>query len=145
MKINTLIADDSRIFRKKIVEILQKYPVIQILGEAATGDEAILKAGELIPDLIIMDVRMPDVDGIVATGIIKKNHPEVRIIIASVHDLNEYRMAAEKNGADGYLLKRNVYNMLYPKIADLFHLSWHEGEWCTVNISRLFQDYQLNL
>jgi len=123
MKINTLIADDSRIFRKKIVEILQKYPVIQILGEAATGDEAILKAGELIPDLIIMDVRMPDVDGIVATGIIKKNHPEVRIIIASVHDLNEYRMAAEKNGADGYLLKRNVYNMLYPKIADLFHLS----------------------
>ncbi len=105
------------------MEILQKYPVIQILGEAATGDEAILKAGELIPDLIIMDVRMPDVDGIVATGIIKKNHPEVRIIIASVHDLNEYRMAAEKNGADGYLLKRNVYNMLYPKIADLFHLS----------------------
>ena len=96
MIIKTLIADDSQIFRKKVIDVLKKYTDIQILGEAETGEEAVNKALTLKPDLIIMDVRMPDMDGIIATNTIKNKYPEIKIIMASIHDLAEYRAAAKK-------------------------------------------------
>ena len=122
MIIKLLIADDSKIFRKKVIEILKKYPDIQILGEAENGEEIVNLALQLKPDLIIMDVHMPDMDGIIATRMIKEKLPQTKIIMASIHDISEYRNAASKIGTDMYMLKRNIYNKLYPAIKDIFKL-----------------------
>ncbi|NQU68100.1 MAG: response regulator transcription factor [Candidatus Marinimicrobia bacterium] len=123
MIIKTLIADDSQIFRKKVIDVLKKYTDIQILGEAETGEEAVNKALTLKPDLIIMDVRMPDMDGIIATNTIKNKYPEIKIIMASIHDLAEYRAAAKKSGADAYVLKRSIFHHLYTEIKNVFNLA----------------------
>ncbi|MFQ6609746.1 MAG: response regulator transcription factor [Fidelibacterota bacterium] len=122
MKIKILVADDSRVFRKKVIEILKKYSNLLILGEAENGEEAVNLAFQLNPDLIIMDVRMPDMDGINATAIIKKKLPQIKIIIVSIHDISEYKNAAVASGADAYILKRNIYNILHQEIKNIFRL-----------------------
>jgi DNA-binding NarL/FixJ family response regulator len=112
----TLIADDDASFRRRVKEFLASEPDIEIIGEAADGQEAILKARELEPDLVLMDVRMPGTNGINATRQIKDEMPELKVIILSIFDLDEYREAAMASGASSYVVKKCLIDELVPAI-----------------------------
>jgi len=112
----TLIVDDDGSFRRRIKELLATEPDIEVIGEAADGQEAILKARELEPDLVLMDVRMPGLNGINATRQLKDEMPEIKVIIVSIFDLQEYREAATASGASGYVIKKSLIEELLPAI-----------------------------
>jgi DNA-binding NarL/FixJ family response regulator len=114
--IRTLIVDDDASFRRYVKETLASEPDIEIVGEAADGQEAILKARELEPDLVLMDVRMPGTNGINATRQLKDEIPEIKVIIVSIFDLEEYREAAMASGASGYVVKKSLVEELVPAI-----------------------------
>ena len=105
MSIKVLIVDDHFLSRKGIVSILSAQSIFEIVGEATNGQEAFEKAKELMPDLILMDIRMPGGSGLEATGLIKAEMPYVKIIILSVSDDVQDFFEAIKKGAQGYLLK----------------------------------------
>lgn len=103
--IKVLIVDDQNLIREGMKLMLSLYDNISVSGEAANGREAIeiLNKGEI--DLILMDIRMPEMDGVEATKIIKDNYPEVKVLILTTFNEDEYIFEGLKNGADGYLLK----------------------------------------
>lgn len=99
-----LIADDHELARKGIASILRRDPAFQVVAEAATGSEAVQLALQLRPDLVLMDIRMPD-GGLEATRRIKEQLPQVRVVMVTVsHDANDL-FEAIRSGAQGYLLK----------------------------------------
>lgn len=101
-----LLADDHILFRKGLAQLLNSQPDFQVIGEAADGLEALEKARELMPDLILMDIDMPRCDGREATRLIKAEMPYVVIVVLTVSDDEQDLFAAIKNGAQGYLLKK---------------------------------------
>jgi DNA-binding NarL/FixJ family response regulator len=103
--IKVLIVDDHFLSRKGIASILAANPLFEIIGEATNGTEALARAKQLIPDLILMDIRMPDGNGLEATRLIKAAMPQIKIIILSVSDDVQDFFEAIKLGAQGYLLK----------------------------------------
>ena len=104
-KTRVLLADDHDLLREGLVVILASQPDMEVVGEASDGMEAIVKAKELRPDLILMDIQMPACDGLEATRQIKKELPETTIVMLTVRDEEEKLFEAIKNGAQGYLLK----------------------------------------
>ena len=112
----TLLVDDNAGFRRSLKEFLAWEPDIEVIGEAADGQEAILKARELKPDLVLMDLRMPGISGIDATRQLRDEMPELKVIILSVFDLQEYRDAARASGANGYVTKGSLFEELLPVI-----------------------------
>ena len=104
-KIRVLLADDHHLFREGLANILKSQPDFEVVGEASDGLEATIKANQLSPDLILMDVTMPVCDGLEATQRIKKDLPDVTIVMLTVNDDNELLFEAIRNGAQGYLLK----------------------------------------
>ena len=100
-----LLADDHALFREGLAGIIAAQPDMEVVGEAGDGLEAIVKAGELKPDLILMDIQMPGVDGLEATREIAKTSPSTAIVILTVREEPEKLFRAIKNGARGYLLK----------------------------------------
>ena len=104
-KIRVLLVDDHLLFREGLKNILRSQADFDVIGEASDGLEAIVKASELLPDLILMDVTMPVCDGLEATQRIKAELPQVTIVILTVSEDNEKVFEAIRNGAQGYLLK----------------------------------------
>ena len=104
-KVRVLLADDHALFRRGLASLLAGRDDIDVVGEAGSGQEAIDRAHELMPDVILMDVRMPGLNGLEATRRIKEEMPYVRIVILTVSEDDEDLFAALKNGAQGYLLK----------------------------------------
>ena len=100
-----LIVDDQPLQRFGFRMLLESNPDTEVLGEAAHGGEAVRKAAELRPDVILMDVRMPGMDGIEATRRIVANGGRSRVLILTTFDLDEYAHAALRAGASGFLLK----------------------------------------
>ena len=107
MTIRALIADDQQLVRAGFRLILERQPGIEVVGEAANGAEAVTLARRFIPDVVLMDIRMPDLDGIQATRIIRADPglKTTRIIILTTFDLDEYVYLALRAGASGFLLK----------------------------------------
>ncbi|HSV66091.1 MAG TPA: response regulator transcription factor [Mycobacteriales bacterium] len=103
--IRVLIVDDHALFRRGLEATLQLEPDITVLGEAADGTEALAKAAELLPDIVLMDVRMPRRSGIEACSAIKQLVPSARIVMLTVSDDEADLYEAIKAGASGYLLK----------------------------------------
>jgi DNA-binding NarL/FixJ family response regulator len=103
--IRVLLADDHDLFREGLAGIIASQPDMEVVGEASDGLEAIVKARELQPDLILMDIQMPGTDGLEATRKIKKELPSTTIVVLTVRDEEEKLFEAIKNGAQGYLLK----------------------------------------
>jgi len=104
--IRVLLVDDHPLFRKGIASLLSSEPGFEVLGEASDGQEAIEKARGLMPDVILMDISMPGVNGLEATQRIKQEIPYVRIVILTVSDEDQNLFEAIKSGAQGYLLKK---------------------------------------
>jgi DNA-binding NarL/FixJ family response regulator len=101
-----LIADDDDLMRAGLVELLTADPDIEIIGEASTGREAVDQAGRLAPDVVLMDVRMPDLDGIGATRELSRAAPRTRVLILTTFEQDDYVFGALRAGASGFLLKR---------------------------------------
>ncbi len=100
-----LIVDDHTIFRRGLAQILGEDKGLDILGQASNGNEAVEKAQELKPDVVVMDLHMPECDGVQATGRLRTEMPEVKVLILTVSDKEEDLFLAIKAGARGYLLK----------------------------------------
>ena len=105
-KIKLLVVDDHAIMRDGIRALLSLHDDLEIVGEASEGNEAIEKAQKLMPDIIIMDIAMPGMDGLEATRRIKKKNPRAKILILTQHDNREYIISAVKAGVTGYVSKR---------------------------------------
>jgi DNA-binding NarL/FixJ family response regulator len=103
--VRILVVDDHALLRQGLVKVLAEERDLQVVGEAANGREAIAKAAELMPDVILMDISMPEVDGLEATRRIKQEMPYVRIVILTIADDDQSLFEAVKSGAQGYLLK----------------------------------------
>jgi DNA-binding NarL/FixJ family response regulator len=101
-----LIADDDDLMRAGLVELLTADASIEIVGQAATGREAVERASRLVPDVVLMDVRMPDLDGIAATGALSRTAPSARVLILTTFEQDDYIFGALRAGASGFLLKR---------------------------------------
>jgi DNA-binding NarL/FixJ family response regulator len=104
-RIRVLLADDHSLFREGLAGILGAQPDMEVVGEASDGLEAVVMARQLKPDLVLMDIQMPGMDGLEATRQIARDLPEAAIVILTVRDDAEYLFEAVKNGARGYLLK----------------------------------------
>ncbi|MEJ8547445.1 response regulator [Brevibacillus borstelensis] len=100
-----MIVDDQRIVRDGLKMIVSLYEEINIVGEAANGEELLALLKNKLPDVILMDIRMPVMNGIDATKAVKETYPQVKIIILTTFDEEEYIFSCLKNGADGYILK----------------------------------------
>jgi DNA-binding NarL/FixJ family response regulator len=103
--IRVLLADDQALLRVGFRMVLDAHDGIEVVGEAADGAEAVAAVASLTPDVVVMDVRMPEMDGIQATAAITADHPGVRILILTTFDLDEYAFAGLRAGASGFLLK----------------------------------------
>ena len=103
--IRVLIADDHPVFRFGLRTLLKADPTLEIVGEATNGKEAIAQASELSPDVILMDLNMPGMNGIQAIRRILTNHPEVHILVLTMFDDDDSVFAAMRAGARGYILK----------------------------------------
>jgi len=100
-----VIAEDHTILREGLKALLSSSTELEVVGEAEDGREAVKLASELAPDLILMDLSMPRMNGIEAIKEIKKRHPEIKILILTVYKTEEYVLASLQAGADGYILK----------------------------------------
>jgi DNA-binding NarL/FixJ family response regulator len=106
-EIRVLICDDHAILRDGIRTLLEHQDGIRVVGEAANGREALARVAELNPDIVLMDVAMPEMDGIQATRLIKQQFPDVKVLILTQHDDREYVGSLLQAGASGYVLKRS--------------------------------------
>ncbi len=103
--IRVLIADDHTLFRQGVRRLLEDSDVARVIGEAADGEQAVKQASELKPDVILMDISMPNLNGIEATRRILKENGDARILILTMHDNEKYIGQILRAGAAGYLLK----------------------------------------
>ena len=101
-----LIAEDEDLMRAGLIELLTADPEIDIVGQAATGREAVAQARRLAPDVVLMDVRMPDLDGIAATRELTQAAPNARVLILTTFEQDDYIFGALRAGASGFLVKR---------------------------------------
>ncbi len=101
-----LIADDDHLMRAGLVELLTADPTIEIVGQASTGRDAVQQALRIAPDIVLMDVRMPDLDGIAATRQLSQAAPHTRVLILTTFEQDDYIFGALRAGASGFLLKR---------------------------------------
>lgn len=119
-KIKVLVVDDHAILRDGIRALLALQDDIEIVGEAAEGKGAIEKARELEPDVIVMDLAMPGMDGLEATRRIRKKNPSVRVLVLTQYDSREYILSAIKAGATGYIPKRALGSELVTGIRAVY-------------------------
>lgn len=116
-----LLVDDHALFREGLAGILATQPDMKVVAEAQDGLEAVVKAKELEPDLILMDVQMPGMDGIEATKRIKQVLPNTIILMLTVRDDDKHLFEALQNGAQGYLLKDIRSNTLLQMLRGALH------------------------
>ncbi|HLI84387.1 MAG TPA: response regulator transcription factor [Bryobacteraceae bacterium] len=116
MNFRVLIADDHGIVRQGLRALLEKSPEIAVVGEASDGREAVRLAAELHPNIVVMDIAMPMLNGVDATSQILGRDPEIKVIILSMHSDESYILRALSAGAKGYLLKDSAEGDILPAV-----------------------------
>ena len=106
MMVKVLLVDDHEVVRTGLQMLLESEPEVTIVGNAASGEEAMKAAGELKPDVIVMDIGLPDMSGIEATTKIKQQWPEIAVVALTIHEDEEYFFQMLDAGASGYIPKR---------------------------------------
>ena len=119
-KIKVVIAEDHTIVRKGLCALLQGEPDIEVVGEAENGREAIKIVEKLLPDVVVMDIAMPGLNGLETTRQLTKKFPKLKILILTMHDNEEYIFETLRAGAAGYLIKRSAPNELISAIQSVF-------------------------
>ncbi len=105
LTVRVLIADDQTLFRVGLARLLEEDPRVDIVGQAGDGAEAVKLAGSLQPDVVLMDLKMPNLDGIEATRQIMASHPSVKVLLLTTFEADNHVIQALKAGASGYILK----------------------------------------
>jgi DNA-binding NarL/FixJ family response regulator len=119
--VHVLIADDHALYREGIRAMLRDVPGVEVVGEAATGEDVIVKACQLQPDVILMDIKMPGMNGIEATRHILRDSPHMAILIVTMFDDDDSVFAAMCAGARGYVLKDAEFDELVRAIIVVAH------------------------
>lgn len=117
--VRVLLADDHPLVRAGIRKVLEQQPAVEVVGEAGDGDEALKLLGELEPDLLVLDLNMPNRDGFAVLRDARDAAPGVRILVLTMHASVEYVSRAVREGADGYLLKDTAVQDLAAAIASV--------------------------
>ncbi|NIM98745.1 MAG: response regulator [candidate division Zixibacteria bacterium] len=118
-KVKLLVADDHKIFRQGIKKLLEEESDMQVVGEAADGREAVKRATELKPDVILMDIAMANLNGLEATKQIKKVLPSIKVIMLTMHKNEEYILQSFQAGASGFILKEGAVEELVSAIRSI--------------------------
>ena len=105
--VRLLLVDDHPVVRKGLLSCLAQYERIAVVGEATDGEDALCKARELAPDLVLMDIDMPRMNGLTATELLCKENANIRVLILSMHSDSDYVMRILRSGAKGYVLKQS--------------------------------------
>ena len=116
-----LIADDSAIMRRVLRAVLDGFENVEVIGEASNGEEAIQKVHGLQPDLIIMDVNMPILDGLTAAEVIKKFRPQTEILMFSMYRVKEFIETAKNLGLSGFVPKEDASSALLNAVDAIIH------------------------
>ncbi len=106
MKTRVLLADDHTVLRIGLRMLIEAQPDMTVVGEAGNGLEALAKAEELVPDVLLLDLSMPLLGGLAALGRLRQTVPQTRVLVLTMHDDEEYLRVALQSGAAGYVLKR---------------------------------------
>jgi DNA-binding NarL/FixJ family response regulator len=130
--IRVLIVDDHAILRDGIRSLLERQADIQVVAEASNGREALEKVREFKPDIVLMDVAMPEMNGLEATRMIRSEYPQVRVLILTQHDNREYVAPLLQAGASGYVLKRSGGR----EVVDAIHQVYNAGAYLEASITR---------
>ncbi len=120
MKIKVLIVDDQAILADGIASVLSTCPDFEVTGIAEDGFRALEEISRNLPDVVLMDIRMPNMNGVVATQEIKRAHPEIKVLILTTFDDSDYILNAINNGASGYLLKDTSSSALIDAIKNAY-------------------------
>ena len=139
-KIKVLVAEDQELVRKSLEIILGNQETIELIGAVSNGQEVIRFIRGSLPDIIIMDIRMPKMDGVTCTRIIKDQYPQVKIIILTTFDDDEYIFKALRDGASGYLLKGISVDELITAIHKVYKGSAMMNEDIASKVVNLFAD-----
>lgn len=106
MKIRVLVVDDHTILRQGLRALLEDFGDVQVIGDAQNGEEALARIGELEPDIILMDIMMPGMNGLEATRVIRQKYPQVRVLILTQYEDRQLVLSLLQAGAAGYVLKK---------------------------------------
>lgn len=118
-KTRILLADDHTLFRQGIRQLISSEADMEVIGEASNGSEAVEKAAELRPELILMDIGMPGLSSFEATRQIKRNRPETKVLILTMYDDEDYLVEGMEVGSNGYVLKDSPAQQLIAAIRDV--------------------------
>jgi len=139
MSTKILIVDDHEIMREGLRSLIDKEPDMEVAGEASNGAEAVQMSKELVPDVVIMDVNMPDMDGIEATGNICKQNPEIKVVVLSMYSNKQFLVDMIRAGASAYLLKEQAFKEL---IAAIHTVLKNEMYLCAKITSLVVEDFK---
>jgi DNA-binding NarL/FixJ family response regulator len=117
--VRTLLVDNSADFLEAVTKFIASKPTIEIVGKALSGREAVNQVPTLKPDLVLMDLMMPGMDGLEATRLLKRLPSPPTVIVVSLHDDPSFQVAAHDAGADGFLTKRDFSKQLMPLLDKL--------------------------
>lgn len=129
--IRVLIVDDQELIRQSLKIVLNVSAGIEVVDTAASGAEALKSVAALRPDVVLMDIRMPEMDGVEATRLIKERYPQTKVIVLTTFDDDEYVFGALKNGASGYLLKGSGIS----ELAEAINIAYSGGALINPNIA----------
>lgn len=123
--IKVAIADDHKIFRKGVILSLRPYSNIKFVQEAENGEELLAGIAESAPDVVLMDLRMPQKDGIETTKVLSKQYPHIYVLVLSMHEDERFVSHMMENGANGYLLKNAEPQEIRRAIMDVFEKGYY--------------------
>jgi two-component system, NarL family, response regulator NreC len=122
-KIRVMLVDDHALFRQGLRTLLESREEFEVIAEAVDGQEAVGKAGELRPDVVLMDISLPGMDGLAATRLIRSQFPQIKVLMVTMHGGDEYFFRALEAGASGYVTKEAAFSNVLAAIQSV-----HQGQ-----------------